>query len=181
MVAGGLESQAHPCGLVDVLLEYFIDRVFAEVVCQDAFLGPEAVDFIRQNVELLLLGVLAIFLEHVIGRETLLLDLSEGFDDIFLFSKQIVDSLLHKEHLRPQALILHSELDVLLLDRSVMRGCNLDVALGVNVDVSHAFLAEASRVSGVLQPLALLDIVRICGDGHLFVPSQVGLVVVGTS
>ena len=108
MVAGGLESQAHPCGLVDILLEYLIDRMFAEVVCQDAFLGPEAVDFIRQNVELLLLGVLAIFLEHVIGRETLLLDLSEGLDNLFFFGNQVVDSLLHKEHISHSSLILHS-------------------------------------------------------------------------
>ena len=57
MATGGLRQEScahhcphgrrHPSRLVDILFEYFIDRIFAEVVRQDAFLGPKAVNLVR--------------------------------------------------------------------------------------------------------------------------------------
>ena len=61
-------------------------------------------------MELFLLGVLAVFLKHVIGRETLLLDLSEGLGNLFF------DEILYSLRLLLNALI-----DLLYLASRVAR------------------------------------------------------------
>lgn len=152
--------------VVDSLPEHVVDGFFAKVVCQDAALGAQAIQLARQDVEVLLLGVLAVFLKHVVGREALRLELLEGVQDLFLFRNQALDPFFERQMVGFELLVFQSQLDALLLQRAVVARCDLNVALRVHIHIAYASLAaEASRISGVFEPLASFNRGVVFGHG----------------